>query len=67
MSKDFPCICGHSKEVHASYIGKCESTIIWKERNGYLSCGIFCEKYVPDNLKYIQQIQEERELQHGSK
>jgi len=56
------CVCGHEKDAHASLEGKCEAEVIWKDRNGYLSCGIFCECFKLDNLKLVEDLAKERNL-----
>ena len=46
----FPCRCGHSKLRHY----ECDEPIFEDFCNGKPWCD--CEKYVPDNLKYLEKM-----------
>jgi hypothetical protein len=55
---NYPCVCGHSKKIHKDvYVGS-----LWEEwcngegkQGKYYSYTCECEKFTPDNLKYLEQ------------
>jgi hypothetical protein len=63
ISQNFPCECGHSKSLH-DYAGPpigeewCNGLeYTTRKREGYtLSYPCQCMMYVPDNLKYLEQL-----------
>ena len=63
MQIDFPCICGHSKEIHSpqAFKGRQYSpdtyllTACYYEINDGLCV---CREYKQDNLRYLEQLSE---------
>ena len=64
LSNKFPCQCGHKRVVHSTsplYMGGdtwCLGDTVKDSLHDQFSC--FCEKYIPDNLKYLEQISKKR-------
>jgi len=59
---DFPCVCGHSKEVHG-YVGPpigeewCDGLLdnfLIKISSFEIRCDCYC--YTPDNLRYLEKM-----------
>ena len=66
---DVPCKCGHLENVHPSEDGieriyiVCDGCFKINRPAGIKQLtGIECQKYVPDNLKYLEQIYESRKV-----
>jgi hypothetical protein len=68
MQIDFPCICGHILEMHPKWIRGnrgsdcCEGC--WKanpNRTRYEILQQSCKRFIPDNLKYLEQLSKIKE------
>jgi hypothetical protein len=60
LSEEFPCKCGHKKKSHIMLPFVLGGDIWCLERNGkdnFEECD--CNKYSPDNLKYLEQKERE--------
>lgn len=53
----FPCVCGHDKNLHLHFDNKndsrCRKTVGVGIRGQFAADS--CKKYIPDNLKYLEQ------------
>lgn len=62
ISKTFPCKCGHAKSFH-DWAGPSIGDE-WCNAEGrntkYYSSRCDCQCYVPDNLKYLEQMSKKR-------
>lgn len=60
LKKNFPCKCGHPKAMHG-YAGEsigdewCDGFVIRGDKGFRLRDICECERFVPDNLKYLEQ------------
>lgn len=61
MEPDFPCICGHSWQLHSQGLELHYGPKFLTGCNAEMHYGSFCYEFVPNNLKYL----ELRDLQKG--
>ena len=57
MKPDFPCICGHFKDKHPGffeYTAFCDTC--WKMSDDIIASDKMCMAFVPDNLKYLENL-----------
>jgi len=59
MNLNYPCICGHEYKFHnfamtPYFCNKCYKLAFGK------TTGVGCQNYVPDNLKYLENLNESR-------
>jgi hypothetical protein len=56
--KDFICKCGHRKEEHGWRSWPEACSVDDPDEDGQHHC--YCVKFVPDNLKYLEELYESR-------
>jgi hypothetical protein len=65
IPKHFPCRCGHSKAFHDTvgaplWTGWCEGFTQAANNKYGRTYNCDCEKFVPDNLKYLEQCEQKK-------
>jgi hypothetical protein len=55
MNVDFPCKCGLPLAIHSKF----GSTILYSKEEDGILYDYVCEKFKPDNLKYLEQLYEQ--------
>jgi hypothetical protein len=60
LSRDYPCVCGHTKERHLDTVpGGDKCYLCWAKAGDTVDWKKVCITFVPDNLRYLESLSAE--------